>query len=342
MTLPLVFWNNVAYGAPTNNVTVRVDMTAKVLTGAFTNNGGIIRVSGGFTGWGDGVDLTNNPSLTGNASNHYSMVFPIVGFPGDQLFYKFRMNGGWESPASGVGNDKNRVFTLAGGDQVLPLVFYNDDSLCDLLLADTDVTFTLMITNGTPDRNGVPFVKGVDKIYINGQFVGWLDGYGNWNDGIVNPFVDPNVINAYGDLELTNNPIGSDLYQQTLKLKAGLPLSTTYKFSLNGFDNELGFGVNHLKFVRTTGTSYTMPLSYFGSNYIAELSEQSFGNLTIAPGSGGTVPINWLGRQCVTLQTKSTINGAWTDLPATDAKSSTNYPNTGGNQFFRLQKRNNY
>jgi len=43
----------------------------------------------------------------------------------------------------------------------------------------------------------------------------------------------------------------------------------------------------------------------------------------------------------VTLQTKPSITGSWTDLPATDAKNSTNFPNIGSAQFFRLQKRNN-
>jgi hypothetical protein len=218
-------------------------------------------------------------------------------------------------------------------------VFYNDDSVCDLLLANTAVTFVLNITNGTPNRDGVGFIKGTDKIYINGQFCSWLDGYGNWNDGIVNPFVDPNVIAAYGDLELTNNPIGSDTYQQTLHFKAGLPLQSVYKLSFNGFDNELGFGVNHIKYIRTTTSSYTMPTSYFGTNFTALLSEQSFGDLTAAPASGGVVPISWLGRQCVTLQTKPTVTGSWTDLPTTDGKSSTNFPNLGGAQYFRLQKR---
>ena len=130
-TLPIVYWNNLAPSTPTNNVTFRVDMTTQIIGGNFVPGVGTIRVSGAMTGWGDGADLTNNPALSGNASNIYSTIIPVIGANGDSFEYKFRANGGWESPTSTAGN--NRSFQIAGPNQVLPLVFYSDASPCDIL-----------------------------------------------------------------------------------------------------------------------------------------------------------------------------------------------------------------
>ena len=332
-TQPLTSWNVSDWPAPVNNVKFQVDMSAQIQLGKFTNGvSPYVRVSGGFNGWGASADFTNNPSASGLASNIYSQTLQISGYPGSSPGnYKFRAPIGdtWETISD------RPSFQLTGGDQTLPLVFWDNASTCDLLQQDTAVTFRLHITNGTPDRYGVPFNQGVDKIYINGAFVGWLSCCGGWNDGIVNPFPG----NPYGDLEMTNNPIGSDYYQQTATVTKGSPLATKFKFSLNGYDNEAGFQEDHLQFIRALGASYTTPPSEFGTNFAALRVEQSFGDLIITPMPGGTNKVSWLGRQCVTLQTKPTLTGGWTDLPATDGTSSTNWPNTGGTQFFRLQKR---
>jgi hypothetical protein len=320
--LPLTAWND-KYPAPTNNVTFQVDMTAQVFLGNFSN-GLPIRVSGVFNGWGDGTDLTNNPALSGNASNIYSAVVPVTGFPGGGFDYKFRANGGWESPASTSGN--NRHSLLTGGDQVLPLVFYNDASPCDLLAQATPVTFRLQITNGTMATDGTAFDRSVNHIYINGDFLGWWQ----WNDGVVSGANESN--------EMTNNPVGSDFYEQTFLIPRGNTLAVQYKYSMDGYDNEAGFGLNHIRYIRGT-EAYTMPLDGFGTNSPIPAVEQSFGDLKIGAPTDGLLPITWLGRSCVTLQTKSDLNGEWQDLPATEATSSTNWPVSGTAQFFRLLKK---
>jgi hypothetical protein len=318
--LPLTTWN-AKYPAPTNNVTFQVDMSAQVLLGAYAP-GQTMRVAGDFTGWGDGADLTNNPALSGNATNIYSGIIPVTGFPGGTGNYKFRANGGWESPASTGGN--NRAFQIAGGDQALPLVFYNDASLCDLLPQDTTVTFSLHITNGTPAFDGSAFNSSSDSVYINGEFLGW------WGWG---PFGGP------ASAQLTNNPIGSDYYQQTFVIPKGHTLAQTYKFSINGPDNEAGFAINHVRYIRTLGTTFTMPTDEFMTNSASVRTEQSFGNLIVGAPVSGNIPVSWLGRPCVTLQFSTNLSaGAWVDLPATEATQSTNWPNTG-TRFFRLLKR---
>lgn len=330
-TLPLTSWDVKDWPLPDNNVTFQVDMSAQIQLGKFTNGvpGSFVAVSGAFNGWNQSIDFTNDANAIGLASNIYSQTLIVAGFPGSSPGeYKFRApiaGGTYES----INNRPS--FQIAGGDQTLPLVFWDNASTCDLLQHDTTVTFRLHITNGTPDRDLVPFNKASDLLYINGAFLGWWA----WFDGISGGQGPAN--------QLTNNPIGSDFYEQTFVISEGSPLSTKFKFSINGYDNEAGFATDHVKFVRTTGSSYNMPVAEFGTNFLATLVEQSFGDLSLAPAVGGVIPVSWLGRQCVTLQTKPAVSGGtWTDLPGTDGNSSTNWPNsTGESQFFRLQKRNN-
>ena len=325
--LPLTAWNQ-QYPAPTNNVTFQVDMSAQILLGRFTNApDGYVRVSGAFNGWSASIDFTNNPAAAGSASNIYSQTFPVTGFPGGQPGeYKFRAPIGdtWES----INNRAS--FTLTGGDQVLPLVFYNNASPCDLLATETPVTFTLLLTNGTVDIDGIVFDKANDKVYINGDFLGWW----GWNTGF-----GGSESPVY---EMTNNPVGSDLYQQTFRVARGQSLAITYKYSINGFDDEAAFGLNHVRSIRNVGGApFSMPIDNFLTNSAAIRTEPAFGNLQVGGASGGMVPITWLGRQCVVLQTRTNLTeGSWVDLPATEATSAANMPATGQAQFFRLKKSN--
>jgi hypothetical protein len=263
------------------------------------------------------VDLTNNPALTGNATNIYSTVIGVIANPGASFEYKFRANGGWENPTSTSGN--NRGFQVAGGNQVLPLVFYSDASPCDLLEQFTDVTFTLHLTNGTVTTDGVVF-SGSQTVHINGEFNGWA----SWN-----PFLP----------EMT--PIGNDLYTYTVNLPPGAARAQKFKFSIGGADNEAPSLQDHIQYVRSFGNSFAMPVAQFGTNFAATRIEQAVSGLKVAPG-GGNVVVSWDGTPCVTLQSRPNLtSGSWTDLPATETLSSTNWPNTGSSQFFRLQKRAN-
>lgn len=325
--LPLTVWNG-QYPAPTNDVTFQVDMTAQILLGRFTNApNGYVRVAGAFNGWNASIDFTNNPAASGNASNVYSQTLPVVGFPGGQPGeYKFRAPIGdtWES----IPNRPS--FTITGGNQVLPLVFYNDASTCDLVGTETPVTFTLNLPDGTVDKDGFAFNKAADRVYINGDFLGWW----GWNTGF-----GGSEGPAY---EMTNNPVGSDLYQGTFLIPRGQSLAITYKYSINGFDDEAGFGLNHVRYIRNVGGApFAMPVDQFLTNSTAIRTEQSFGDLKVGRATGGNVPVTWLGRQCVVLQMRTNLtSGSWEDLPSTEAAGSTNLPVTGAARFFRLKKSN--
>ncbi len=341
--LPVYYYFDQPIGPATNqNVTFQVDMTPQVLTGGFTNGVSAVTVSGLFNGWSSGSPMTNDAALSGNTSNVYSTTISIANPPGSVPTttvglpnrYKFRADGGWESAAIyGVGNNKDRRFFVTGGDTVLPLVTYQDATLCDVLDQAVAVTFVLQLTNGTADRNGVPFVKTNDTVWINGPMIN--PSWAAWN--------------TTDTIQMTNNPPGSDFYETTIVIGAGSSRAVTFKFGLydpvdpgvHGFlDNEAPQFADHVQYVRNTGPTSTLSVAQFGTNFTSTLVEPAFGNLKAGTPVSGNVPITWLGSPCVTLQTRTSLTaGSWTDLPATDATGSTNYPNTGGTQLFRLQKR---
>lgn len=329
--LPLTEWNTNDWpGPPTNQVTFQVNMSEQIYLGNFTNGDphGSITVSGDFEGWDNGIVLTNNPTLSDQASNVYVCVAPIVGYPGSTTIrYKFRMNGGWES-----GN--NRTALITNANQVLPLVYYNDYRPT----IPIRVTFSIVVTNGTLDDAGVPFIKGIDTLWINGDFLGWW----LWKTGVGGGAAAGDQMVEVGS---------SDTYTNSFLVQVdNFPFYMNYKYSVDEFDDENGFGTNHVREIRSWPTyvcptdvwSWTVLQPDNGNPYTAGLAptniiEPDFGYLTIGKPSGGNVPITWLGRPGVVLENESSLtSGSWTTSNGTSGTQSTNWPVSGGNQFFRL------
>ena len=176
------------------------------------------------------------------------------------------------------------------------------------------VTFTVNMTNAV-GTDAHAFDPTMDLVYING-----IPIFTSW-DSI-----------SLASFELTNNPVGSKLYSLPLLVPKNSPIQLTYKYSINGSDNEAAANNNHVRYIRQVG-SYTMPLDTFGTM----TTEPSFGNLKAGPASAGHVLISWLGRPGVHLQGRSSLStGSWQDYPATDGLSSTNWPVSDSSTFFRL------
>ncbi len=341
--LPLTQWDVSNWPTPTNQVTFRIDLSAQVLLGNFTNGApnNTITVSGDFEGWDNGQVLTNNPALSGNASNVYSGTFGVPGFPPAPVNYKFRMNGGWENPASTGGNNRSTTVT---NNEVLPLVYYNDNSVYDLVTSNMTVTFSVVVTNGELEDTGYAFVKGVDTVWINGNF---FDSNGNivpvgsggwwgWNTGLGGSAPAIAEMMEEGD---------SDTYTNSFVVPRGSSIFVTYKYSYDQYDDENGFQTNHVRLIRSYPPSYVFPTDAWSyslpfSNTLATIVEPDFGNLAIGAPSAGQLPITWLGRPGVVLQNSSSLTaGVWNTNNGTDATMSTNWPNGGGAQFFRLLKK---
>ena len=204
---------------------------------------------------------------------------------------------------------------MAGHAQTLPAVYFSDLGRSDVLAADTSVTFTVNMTNAV-GTDAVHFDPAVNSVYMNGDFLGW------WSWGSPPPQYQLSRIGA------------SRIYSLTLLIPKGTPVELTYKYGIDGADDEAAFKVNNIRYVRTTGP-YVLPLDTFGSQY----AEPSFGDLNARPATNSHVLISWLGRPGVHLQTTSNlVNAVWQDRPETDSFSSTNWPVGSSRLFFRLIK----
>ena len=309
--LPIVYFSDAPYvPLVTNDVMFQVDMTAEILNGNFTPGAGTVEVRGDFNGWGTPQILCTNDLAAVN-TNLYSAVVHFMDGIGASHQYKFwsmiAPNGGWE-------NGNNRVFNLENTNlQILPVVFFDNINPSSLLPADTVVTFSVNMTNAV-GTDAHAFDPATDSVYVNGLPAGT---FATWDTFLP---------------QLTNNPVGSRIYTLDYPMLKGSPVRQTYKYSINGFDNEAAAGSNHVRYVRSTGT-YAMPLDKFGN----QLVEASFGDLKAAHGTPGHVLISWLGRPGVHLQSRTNlVSGSWVDHLETDGLSATNWPTGSGGLFFRL------
>ena len=337
-----------ASAAGNSLVTFQVDLTAASTNGQFTPGTSLIYARGTFNNWSTGAyydgsgssALTNDPAASGLATNIYSGTFSdTTDGNGFWLDYKFYIDTGstWESPASTGGN--NRVLHLGtNSSMVLPLVYFDDQALSDYLTEDTEVTFSVNMTNAVC-TDGHVFDASADQVFLNGQFLGWL----GWNTIALTPY------------QLTNNPVGGTNYSIKLLVPKGQPLALTYKYGVYHGDNPSGLDIeapqnqNHFRYVRVL-SNYSMPLDKFGNQY----AEPSFGQLNAGHPSAGSVPLSWLGRPGVCLQTATSLTSpiTWTthldtaglgppngSISTNGFISLTNYPATGSSKtFFRLVK----
>ena len=220
----------------------------------------------------------------------------------------------------------------------VPTVFFGDESLNDLLVSNVNVTFSVDMSHAVEYGTSIAFDPSSDVVYVNGAWLDWPAWTG------IN-------LQAY---QLTNNPVGANpnIYSGTFPIPEGNSITTTYKYGINdgtdAIDNEAPSGQNHVRVIRNfPAGAYSFPTDTFGDQY----NEPQFGELAVAPASGGTVKLSWLGAPNVTVQTASSIKGAWTTQPQTAGAlwssgfsstngfvSVTNWPTSSGSTFFRLQQ----
>ena len=307
-----LYFNELPYApAFTNDVTFQVDMTAQVLNGNFDPSTGTVELRGNFNGWGTPQILCTNDLNAAN-TNLYSTVVKISDSPAATEQYKFwasvPVNSGWETMAN------NRTFSLVNGSsQTMPVAFFSNVKPSDLLSADTVVTFKVDLSAAVT-TDGQHFNPASDQLYINGLPAGT---FVTWDTSLP---------------QLTNNPPGSGTYSIDMLIPKGSPLQQTYKYGINGADNEAGTGTNHVRYIRSPGT-YAMPLDTFG----AMVSEPAVGSLQIGAPAGDHVLVSWQGAPGLQLQTRSDLTtGSWINHPETAGLSSTNWPVSGQALFFRL------
>lgn len=342
-TLPVVNFSDEPF-APLSVVTFSVDMTAQAFYGNW-NSSEPVYLSGSFNNWATGGtanQMTNNP--TASNPNIYYITESLGQGSTPQYKFIYAGTGGtvWENPNPPTLGG-NRFFTVPQTTSAtLPTVFFSDLSLYDLLTTNVLVTFTVNMTNASQYPTGPAFDSSSDYVIVNSPaFTGsWI----SW---------DPISLAGY---LLTNNP-PSLVYSGTFQIPLGTAIGITYKYGIDGADNEAASGNNHLRYIRATAAGeYSFPIDTFGNQY----DEPSFGELSVGPGSGNTIRLSWLGAPNVQVQTSTNLaGGSWVSHPETGGAvfsnginsanglvSVTNWPVTGNplipgansKLFFRLMQ----
>jgi hypothetical protein len=269
-------------------------------------------------GWG-GTSCTNNPSAA-NPNIYTSSNLTIQ--VGTSVQYQFRciVDGITQYDAlGGVGGVNRTVKVPNMGSTNIPPVYWNDALPIDVLDADTLVTFSVSMTNSQQYPSGPAFIPGSGQVYMNGDFIGWITP---WN---------PINLASY---QLTRNGT-SEVYTYSQTFLKGQGRSVTYKYAINGTDNEAAPYQNHFRYIRSTGgAAYNMPLDTFGNQYV----EPKVGGLVIGQPSGGSVLVTWLPYSNVQLQSNSSLNNpaGWQNVAGTMGASSKSITVGGAPQYFRL------
>ena len=150
LTLPVVYFNDLAPAAdvPTHALTFQIDMTPQIALGHFTPGNDSIEARGTFqtpVQWTGGFQLTNNPTLSGNASNLYTGTYPDGNYPGTYEQYKFVIVGAATSYEDG----NNRTFVTPSGDQTFPVAYFNNITSAYNIPVTFQVDMTVPILLGT-------------------------------------------------------------------------------------------------------------------------------------------------------------------------------------------------
>ncbi|MDR3456953.1 MAG: hypothetical protein P4N60_05870 [Verrucomicrobiae bacterium] len=303
------------------NVQFSVDMTLVVQTDPGFDNtvAHAVTVNGGGlapNGWG-GTDCTNNPT-SANPNIYYSPYFNLQVGTSTEYQFRYISSGNTMYDAVGGISGHNRSLTVPNvASTNLPTVYWDDALPTDLLNMDTVVTISVNMTNAVGTDAHV-FDPANDGLFINGDFSGWL----GWNP-----------ITLYGAGLQCHSDGTSLVYTYVTTFPKGHTRALTYKYAINGADNEAPSYQNHFRYIRGTNGVESLPVDTFGVQY----NEPKVGGLSIARPAGGAYPVTWLAYPNVHLQTRSSLSsGTWLDVDGTTGASATNWPAGSGPQFFRL------
>lgn len=217
-----------------NTVTFQVDMSIKAAEGVFNRASDAVTVHGSFDGWTAAVPLTpdaNNPDL-------YLGSITVSSAIGSNVEYKFVYNNGsdqWESRA-------NRSFTLAGGAQTLPVVYYDDDSVISILTT-TPVTFR--VNMGVKIAEGF-FDPAQHTVSARGSFNDWKGGF-----------------------DLAPSAADTNIYEGTIEITALSGSTINYKFVVNNGSDQWEGDPNRGFALATT--AQTLPTEYFDRDTVISL-----------------------------------------------------------------------
>lgn len=256
--LPITKFGNLTSLYQETDVTFTCDMSVQIAVGNFdpANAKHLLVARGSFNGWAGNDDALSrgasdiySASSIGiyelDAENYYKYVFVEVSDTSDNT-------DNWESV-------DNRVYVVDGTevdnplapdgvpDKLLETVYYNNVGPGDIFQEAVTVVFKVDMNGAVsvaPGDSGLAFNAATDSVYLAGAFNDWL---GNaWN-------IDPEwqLFDDNADL----------VYEISTDWPAGTARTFVYKYGFWGpdvasFDNEAGFGQNHVHKESGEGTFF--------------------------------------------------------------------------------------
>lgn len=256
-------------------VLLQVDMTVQLLNGNFQpDNGDIVVVRGApsqYGNWGGAIELTADPSTP----NVYFRQDQFNNLPtGTPVEYKFVIlrngdvsNAIWE-------NIPNRSWVPTGnepdqnsngyGEIIRPVVYFDDLPPDEILSQDVLVTFNVDLTSAYRAlANGDPLIDTqtgsadvTDWSQVNGVCINGILGWW-WNWG-----VDSECTSEWA---MTQTDLSGFHYSYNYLYVAGQAKLQEYKYGINSFDNEAGFGNHHTLVINDNAPTWTAPEDCFGN-----------------------------------------------------------------------------
>jgi hypothetical protein len=142
----------------TGTVTFQVDMSVRICEGNFTI-GDQVSVPGSFNGWTPGATVAED--LDGD-----SVYTATAEIEEGSIEYKFHDGNDWESV-------DNRMYTVVAGQQFIPVVFFNNDDVCNPPTMDVPVVFQVDMSVKMVEGSFTPPVEWVGP---RGSWQGWSPG----------------------------------------------------------------------------------------------------------------------------------------------------------------------
>ncbi len=193
---------SVPFAFAQNPVKFQVNMNYQVRSGLFTIGTDSVAVRGSFNGWGT-LWMTKDAN-----DSIYTVVDTLAdSLVGDTIQYKYystNTNVGWEStiPSPSVGG--NRWFALVSGGQVLPPVYFNQDSTVGV-----NVNVTFSVNMSFMEQTGYFQPDSGDKVFLRGDIMP-----GGWGPGT----------------QMTENPLNPGHYSAVVSLTSTPGDTSGYKY----------------------------------------------------------------------------------------------------------------
>jgi hypothetical protein len=238
MSVPLAFAQN--------PVKFQVQMDVQVQSGLFDISADSVAVRGDFNGWGS-LWMTKDANDTVYTAT-YDFPDSMIG---DTVQYKFfsnsptAANGGWEQDLpSPLGIGGHRWFTIVSGGQVVPVVYFDQDSVAGIPPVKANWTFTLNMS--MMEQTGYFQPDSGDQVFLRGDII--PGGWGPGTQMIENP-LDPGQYSATVQLDASpGTQFGQKYYIQTNRTVFPLPPNggweegphgANYEFTYTGRDTVL-------------------------------------------------------------------------------------------------------